>query len=178
MKGTRYSRALLVVIAGIAVPNLSSALPWSKDMRDQPSVKPQETEVELNDSSVPSDGGDLYRAPKDMGELVRMRLEAGRLSNPMPRSAESVNRGKVLYDIHCAICHGTQGLGDGPVGKKYIPDPMNLTIDYVQLQPDGQLYYTISHGSIAMPFYRDSISKQERWHVINYIKEVLRPESE
>ncbi len=171
-------RAVFLFVIGITVPNLGAATPWSKDMKNQPSVKPQESLVEVNRSSVPSDGGDLYRAPKDMGELVRMRLDAGKLSNPVPKSAESLNRGKTLYDVHCALCHGAQGLGDGPVGKKYIPDPMDLTLDYVQMQPDGQLYYTISHGSIAMPFYRDSIAKQERWHVINYIKAVLGPKSE
>ena len=178
MTNKNHVRAVLIIIVGIALPNLGSALPWSKDMKNQPSVKPQESQVEVNHGSVPIDGGDLYSAPKDMLELVRMRLDAGKLNNPVPKSAESLNRGKALYDIHCAVCHGVAGHGDGPVGKKYIPDPMDLTLDYVQLQPDGQLYYTISHGSIAMPFYRDSIAKQERWHVINYIKEVLGPKSE
>lgn len=172
------ARAVLILFVGIALPNLGNALPWSKDMKNQPSVKPQESQVEVNRGSIPTDGGDLYGTPKDISELVRARLDAGKLSNPMPKSAESLNRGKVLYDIHCATCHGAQGRGDGPVGKKYIPDPMDLTLDYVQLQPDGQLYYTISHGSVAMPFYRDSIAKQERWHVINYIKEILGPKSE
>ena len=178
MMNKKRVRTVLMLIVGITLPNLGSALPWSKDMKNQASVKPQESQVEVNRSSIPRDGGDRYRAPQDMGELVRMRLDAGKLDNPVPKSAESLNRGKALYDIHCAVCHGVQGHGDGPVGKKYIPDPMDLTLDYVQLQPDGQLYYTISHGSIAMPFYRDSIAKQERWHVINYIKEVLRPRFE
>jgi hypothetical protein len=46
-------------------------------------------------------------------------------------------------------------------------------MDYVQLQPDGQIFFTISYGSIAMPFYRDSIPEDDRWHVVNYIKHVL-----
>ena len=171
-------QAVLTLIAGIVLPIVVNATPWSKDMKNQPSVKPQESQVTLNRSSVPNDGGEPYGAPKDMPELVRMRLEAGKLTNPVPKSAESLNRGKALYDVHCGVCHGAQGRGDGPVGGKYIPDPMDLTLDYVQMQPDGQLYYTISHGSIAMPYYRDSIAKQERWHVINYIKEVLRLDSE
>ncbi len=53
---------------------------------------------------------------------------------------------------------------------------MNLTLDYVQLQPDGQLYYTISHGSIAMPYYRQAIVAEDRWNLINYIKEALGPD--
>jgi len=170
----RIALALLISV----LPSLGNALPWSKDMRNQPSVKPQESQVELNPTSVPRDGVDLYRAPKDLSELVRKRIEARSLKNPIPESEGSLKRGKVLYDIHCATCHGAEGRGDGPVGKKYIPVPMDLTLPYVQTQPDGQLYYTISHGSIHMPYYRDSIVRKERWHVINYIKKALRVESE
>ena len=50
---------------------------------------------------------------------------------------------------------------------------MELNLDYVQLQPDGQLFYTISHGSIAMPFYRQAILPEDRWHLVNFIKEVF-----
>ena len=50
---------------------------------------------------------------------------------------------------------------------------MNLTLDYVQTQPDGQLFYTISHGSIAMPYYRDSIPARQRWDLVNYLKVVI-----
>ena len=169
----RYA-VLATAVAGLVVAGPIGALPWDKDMKNQPSIKPQESQVETNRSSIPRDGGDFYGPPANTTELVRMRLEAGALANPQARTAESLNRGKALFDVHCAICHGADGRGDGPVGKKYIPDPIDLTLNYVQLQPDGQLYYTISHGSIAMPFYRDSIAQHERWHVINYIKEVLR----
>ena len=50
---------------------------------------------------------------------------------------------------------------------------MELNLDYVQLQPDGQLFYTISHGSIAMPFYRQAMPAVDRWHLVNFIKEVF-----
>jgi hypothetical protein len=50
---------------------------------------------------------------------------------------------------------------------------MELNLDYVQLQPDGQLFYTISHGSIAMPYYRQAMLAEDRWNVVNYITEVF-----
>jgi len=163
---------LMLILVGL-LPGSGWTLPWSEDMRDQPSVKPQESQVHKNPASVPVTGSEPFPPPQDISELVQARLEAGKLRNPVPATGRSINRGKVLYDRHCAVCHGDQGQGDGPVGKKYIPDPMNLTIDYVQIQPDGQLFYTISHGSIAMPFYRDTIPIADRWHLINYIKAVF-----
>lgn len=166
--------------AGIAAcllhPAASWSLPWSEDMRDQPSVKAQEAKVETNERSIPASGGEAFSPPADIGQVVRDRLIAGTdLRNPARRTPESVNRGKMLYDIHCALCHGEQGQGDGLVGEKFIPPPMDLTLDYVQIQPDGQIFYTISHGSVAMPYYRDSIPAEDRWHVVNYIKAVLNP---
>lgn len=173
------ARASFLLILGCLLPLQLNALPWSKDMRDQIAVKPQEAPVEMPSSSVPVTGDDLVSTPKDMTELVLARLQAGaQLHNPVRKTPESVNRGKELYDRHCGVCHGAGGLGDGPVGKKYVPDPMNLTLNYVQLQPDGQIFYTISHGSIAMPYYRDSIPQRDRWDVINYIKSVFGQKSE
>ena len=99
-------------------------------MRDQPSVKAQEAEITTNKTSVPTGGKELFLAPADTAELVRDRLTAGLdVHNPAARSPESINRGKAVYDVYCAPCHGTQGHGDGPVGLKFTPPPMDLTLE-------------------------------------------------
>ena len=173
MKGLHW-RNLARIFCLLAIPAVGLTLPWDKDMQDQPSMKPQDSLVgEVNDS-IPVGGRDVYPPPKDVIELVRARLDAGRtLVNPIAISPESLARGREMYDTHCIVCHGAQGRGNGPVGQKFVPQPMELNLDYVQLQPDGQLYYTISHGSLAMPFYRQAIAAQDRWHLVNFIKEVF-----
>ena len=167
------STIVFILTLSIGFSQSAIAFEWDEDMRDQPSIKAQESQVTTNPSSIPQSDKEPVLPPEDMSELVQARLIAGQLENPIPKSGESLNRGKVAYDLHCSTCHGEQGHGDGKVGKKYVPDPMNLTIDYVQIQPDGQLFYTISHGSIAMPYYRDVIHVSDRWHIVNYIKSVL-----
>ncbi len=170
----RRSSGLVGVACLLAIPGTGVTLPWDKDMQDQPSMKPQESLVETNQTSVPVGGKDGYPPPRDIIDLVRTRLEAGKtLVNPVPKSPESLARGREMYELHCLVCHGEQGRGDGPVGQKFVPQPMELNLDYVQLQPDGQLFYTISHGSIAMPFYRQAMPAEDRWHLVNYIKEVF-----
>ena len=173
MKGLHW-RNLARILCLLAIPAVGLTLPWDKDMQDQPSMKPQDSLVaEINDS-IPVGGRDVYPPPKDVIELVRARLDAGRtLVNPIAISPESLARGREMYDTHCIVCHGAQGRGNGPVGQKFVPQPMELNLDYVQLQPDGQLFYTISHGSLAMPFYRHAIAAQDRWHLVNFIKEVF-----
>ena len=169
-----YFRNLACVVCLLAIPGAGLTLPWDKDMQDQPSLKPQDSLVSVNRSSVPVAGKDRYPPPADSIELVQARLEAGRtLVNPIAKSPESLARGRQMYELHCLVCHGEQGRGDGPVGRKFVPQPMELNLDYVQLQPDGQLFYTISHGSIAMPFYRQAILPEDRWHLVNFIKEVF-----
>lgn len=167
-------RGPLAALVLIAVPVTGLTLPWDKDMQDQPSVKSQESLVEGIRSSVPVGAQEGYPPPKDTIELVRARLAAGRtLENPAAKSPESLARGREMYELHCLVCHGEQGRGNGPVGLKFVPQPMELNLDYVQLQPDGQIFYTISHGSIAMPAYRQSMPVEDRWHLVNFIKEVF-----
>ena len=165
-------RNAALTLALMAVPATGVTLPWDKDMQDQPSPKPQESTVPALPTSVPVDAEEGYPPPRDTIELVRARLFAGRvLVNPVPKSPESLARGREMYTLHCMVCHGEQGRGNGPVGEKFVPQPMELNLDYVQLQPDGQLFYTISHGSIAMPSYRQSLPVEDRWHLVNFIKE-------
>jgi mono/diheme cytochrome c family protein len=155
-------------------------LPWDKDMVDQPSIKAQESTVNTPATSIPLPSTPLGREtslpiPQSIGELVSARFAAAVLVNPIQVSSDSLAQGEFFYQTYCLLCHGQEGRGDGPVGKKFIPPPMNLTLAYVQSQPDGQLFYTITHGSIVMPYYRDAMNEKERWHLVNYLKELGQP---
>lgn len=166
-------RARLFAVLMVASP-LAVALPWDKDMQDQPSVKPQETDVpHAPDGSVPTGGGEPVEITQEVAAILRGRIESARLQNPIPADEESLARGKLMFDTNCAVCHGKNGAGDGPVGQKFIARPFDLRIDYVQNKPDGELFFTITNGGIAMPFYRDSLSPNERWDVVNYLKRGL-----
>ena len=161
----------LVVSGGL------QALPWNDDMKDQVSVKTQETTVELPAESVPADGGELD-GPADLAELVRARLKAGeQLSNPLAADDPDDGRAVEMYDIYCRVCHGVAGAGDGSVGLKYNPQPMDLTLPYVQQQTDGQLYYTITHGGVIMPSYRFAMSSEDRWRIVQYLRTGLLEEA-
>ena len=164
-------RARSILVAWL-VPAAAIALPWSMDMVDQPAIKAQEAPVERPAATVPAGGKDGARSPGNKADVAMFRLVAAReLANPQAATTESLARGKLLYETHCESCHGTTGKGDGPVGLKFMPPPMDLTTDYVQQQADGQIYYTITHGGIVMPFYRDAIDAEDRWHVVNYLKQ-------
>ncbi|MDX1569771.1 MAG: cytochrome c [Xanthomonadales bacterium] len=167
------TRALLFALLMLATP-VVLAFPWDKDMQDQPSVKPQETEVPLApEGSVPASGAEPVEITQEVAAILRGRIESAQLPNPVPADEASIARGKLRFETHCAVCHGKNGAGDGPVGQKFIARPFDLRIDYVQNKPDGELFFTITNGGIAMPFYRDALSPEERWDVVNYLKQGL-----
>ena len=177
MRTASVVAAVLLCAAALAVPGVVGALPWNDDMKDQASVKTQEAAVELPAESVPADGGELD-GPADLAELVRARIRAGeQLSNPLAAEDTDDGRAVEMYDIYCRVCHGVAGAGDGSVGLKYNPQPMDLTLPYVQQQSDGQLYYTITHGGVIMPSYRFAMSSEDRWRIVQYLRTGLLEEA-
>ena len=165
------SRVLLLALLLTGPATLAWAYPWDKDMVDQPTEKPQESIAPPGPGSVPVNGGETMPLPLTDDESLDMKEAAVAVVNPVPASDESLERGKNFFAIHCQVCHGTTGQGDGPVGSKFIEKaPVDLNDAYTQDQADGQLFFTLTRGRAKMPFYRDALSPAERWDVINYVK--------
>jgi mono/diheme cytochrome c family protein len=143
----------------------SFAMPWSWDMFTQPSHKAQEEPaLSRPEGTIP-----FNKRPIKLKD----RSEAVSVVNPFNSTTESVERGKVKFTIYCAVCHGNGGKGDGTVGKKYVP-PTDLTSKYIQDKMAGDIFYTITYGGLAiMPAYGDSVSEEDRWHIVNYIKDTF-----
>lgn len=45
----------------------------------------------------------------------------------LPAAAQDVERGEEVYQMHCAICHGDRGAGDGPMADILKVPPADLT---------------------------------------------------
>ncbi len=151
--------------------NLAWGFPWDKDMVDQPSAKPQRSPAPKEPNAIPIVGGESLPAPTTDQGMDEAKDAAAAIPNPIPATAESLAMGEYLYQMNCLVCHGKEGLGDGPVGQKFVTKaPVDLREDYTQNQADGQLFFTLTRGRALMPFYRDALSVDERWHVINYVK--------
>ncbi len=90
--------------------------------------------------------------------------------NPVPADAVSVQRGRILYDIHCALCHGDLGQGDGPLADYFERTPENLTGARAAAEFDGSVYLTIQQGFGEMPALTENLTVRERWDVINFVR--------
>ena len=98
------------------------------------------------------------------------------LSNPLPRTRETVERGAKVYEGSCASCHGASGVGDGPAGRTLSPRPGNLAwlAQMPMVQWDSFMYWTVAEGGApfgsAMPAFKQGLSKDDIWAVIAYIQ--------
>lgn len=84
---------------------------------------------------------------------------------------ELVARGKQRFAINCSPCHGTSGNGAGPVTKYWpIPPTANLLDPRVAGMPEGEIFYTITHGKGLMGPYSGMIPVRDRWAIIAYLR--------
>lgn len=93
------------------------------------------------------------------------------LTNPVPADDVSLQRGEILYSIHCALCHGEKARGDGPLAEFYTNrPPSDLTAPNIAAQFDSTLFLTLSRGFGQMPPLSENLTARERWDVINYLR--------
>ena len=95
--------------------------------------------------------------------------DAGAIQNPITDDANSIAKGKVLYETNCAFCHGDSatGLNAEEVGLE--KSPPNL-IKRLKNHTDGDFFWKIQHGRGNMPAFKDSLQDEDIWNIINYIK--------
>lgn len=104
--------------------------------------------------------------------------------NPMELSRDFLNRGRQMYDIYCAMCHGGTGDGQGIImtgDYGYVPAPtFHRSTSYEM--PEGELYSAIANGIRNMPAYNTQIKVEDRWAIVAYIRALQEsqnvPESE
>ena len=108
--------------------------------------------------------------PHHYGNTPEEAERAGReLKNPIPLTPEVMARGKKVYENFCALCHGPEGKGDGPLIPKY-PNPPSYTSKNVREYSEGRLYHIITRGSGMMASYASQISPEDRWKLVRYVQ--------
>jgi len=173
MKGLPQATVALMLLSLAAA---SWGNPWDRDMVDQPIAKAQRSQAPAEPNAIPVGGTETLPAPTTEAGMFDAKDDAATLQNPIPATPESVAQGQYFVELTCLVCHGAEGLGDGPVGRVLATVPVDMNLPYTQDQTDGQIFFTITRGRVTMPFYRDALSQEERWHVINYIRAEFGPE--
>lgn len=112
-----------------------------------------------------SEGHNEEKVPGDIAEL----------KNPIPMTTESIEKGLILYEKNCAGCHGERGRGDGPIGLDLPEKPTDFTDpEMMKDHSNGELFYKTKEGTGEnMPAFRDELTDEEIWNVVNYIISIV-----
>ena len=163
MRRASRTRAAVLSAALLVMALLAGCEKLDRNMYDNPAFRPQEEPVRLPPAgSVPTKGLDHTPLPGTP--------EAVALKNPEKATDFSLLKGKELFGIYCTPCHGASGKGDGPVAKKFVPTPVDISGTGFGMAPEGMLFSILTHGMGGMPSFRSDLTAKERWLVVGYLK--------
>jgi len=92
------------------------------------------------------------------------------IKSPLKMSSDNAKEGKKIFTQMCIICHGIKGKGDGMAGAALTPKPANFTLNTVQSQTDGELFWKMTNGNSPMAAYKDILTETQRWQLVAYIR--------
>ncbi|HYQ57463.1 MAG TPA: cytochrome c [Draconibacterium sp.] len=116
----------------------------------------------------------FFLAQQGMAQEWLVPEDQKSVQNPSEYNLDNVKKGKEIYLRDCKSCHGDPGKNNG---LPLVPPPPDFTSDVMQANTDGELFYKITHGRGGMPQFETTISEDDRWRLVNYIRN-FNPENE
>lgn len=102
--------------------------------------------------------------------------EARAVENPVALTDEALAAGEQAYSARCASCHGDTGKGDGKATRFIKPAPADIsTVEARDRMTDGEIFFKITEGKKPMPGMARTLSDEERWQVVHYLRTLQPP---
>jgi cytochrome c len=150
-----------------------------QDMMESPALKAQDFDTfnrEQASSRLPPDGTVPvgfdkypYHLQPDLGS---------KLKNPFDgkMTPEVIELGRTKFETYCAVCHGYEGKGDGPVSVKMSVKPPSLMSDKIEkTYTDGHIFHVITDGQGVMSSYAyQLVNPNDRWAIVNYVRSLQK----
>jgi putative copper export protein/mono/diheme cytochrome c family protein len=96
--------------------------------------------------------------------------------SPTAFAAASIMHGEEIFSANCAVCHGDNGQGDGPLASQLKLRPADLTAAHLLGHSDGELFWWVSNGwqtsdgAQVMPSFAAVLTDADRWNVIDFVR--------
>jgi mono/diheme cytochrome c family protein len=196
-KGLRTAVCALALVAASGCKPLDDALVlvFGRSMRDQRSFDPYEHTLPAPPNSVAFAYGNAPLAegefnvgqPEgvDIPPFTQADLGVPGVGGPViqglvnptnPTDPASLARGEEMYNRVCVVCHGPTGVGaQANIAAYHLVLPAyNLSGPQVAGYSDAYIYAMIRVGRGLMPEYGSRISHYDRWHIVNYVRQLQR----
>ena len=102
-----------------------------------------------------------------------------KVPDPWVDNEKVAQYGAKLYQINCSVCHGKDGLGDGPGGASLNPKPRNF-VEGKWTQGNGKIahFNVLTKGipGTSMAAY-GHLKAADRWALVQYIESVTQNKS-
>jgi mono/diheme cytochrome c family protein len=111
-------------------------------------------------------------APAAPGEPAD--VDVSKVDKPWVSSPDMIAHGRKVFLTNCAMCHGQQGLGDGPAGQALNPHPRNFVEGkWKQGGRTQDLFKTLLTGipGSSMVSFK-ALPKNDRWSLVHYIRSI------
>jgi mono/diheme cytochrome c family protein len=120
-----------------------------------------------NPEKPPVDSAPKYD-PAVYAELQKAPEKARNHPNPLQNDPDAVAAGAILFEQHCAECHGNSA-----EGTQKAP---SLRVREVQTATPGTLFWLITNGVVRkkMPVW-SKLPEPQRWQLVRYIKSLGGP---
>src|SRR5436309_11744619 len=102
-----------------------------------------------------------------------MDRHAPRVNNPLPASDQNLIDGMQVYDMNCAVCHGSLDYKPSLLEHSMYPPPPQIIMEPLD-DPEWHLYYAIRTGVryTGMPAWSKALSEQDIWKVTAFLSRV------
>lgn len=150
-----------------------------QDMMEQPALKPQDFDPINREQGIvrlPPEGTVPVGYKPYPYHLDPEKADAS-LKNPYADKAtpEILEVGRKKFETYCAVCHGYEGKGDGPVSPKMALKPPPLVSDKVVGYKDARIFHIITDGQGVMSSYAQQlVDENDRWAIVNYVRSLQR----
>lgn len=131
------------------------------------------TGLKGKEGQLPADGSIKrgfvpYEYPNTPEALVAVK--AANLKSPLDSTQVDMKKSQALYEIYCAVCHGTAGDGQGKLVKQQkflgVPNYKDRVIN------EGSIFHVVTYGLNSMGSHANQLSQEERWQVAAYVMQL------
>ena len=96
-------------------------------------------------------------------ELEKAPAKYRAKANPLAKDKDAAAAGKILFEEHCAECHGENALGSKKAPSLRAPE--------VQSAPPGNVFWILTNGVVrkGMPVW-SKLPEPQRWQLVSYVQ--------